>query len=144
IPDYGPARIGSAGAVAIGAREPLVAYNVYLATDDVEIAQKIAEVVRHSSGGLAGVKALGLLVKGRAQVSMNLVDYRRTSVAHAVEMIRREAARYGVGVHHSELVGLIPQQALIDAARWYLQLDEFETDQILETRLQNAFRESDA
>lgn len=143
IPDYGPARLGSAGAVAIGAREPLVAYNVYLTTDDVEVAQKIAEVVRFSSGGLAGVKALGVLVQGRAQVSMNLVDYRRTSVAHVVEMIRREAVRYGVGVHHSELVGLIPQQALVDAARWYLQLDVFETDQILETRLRKAFRDSD-
>jgi glutamate formiminotransferase len=137
-PDYGPAQMGRAGAVVIGAREPLIAFNVYLSTDDVEIAQKIARVVRYSSGGLAGVKALGLLVKGRAQVSMNLTDYRRTSAAHVVEMIRREAARYGVGIHHSELVGLIPQQVLIDAARWYLQLDDFTDDQLLETRLHGA------
>ncbi len=135
VPDYGPARLGTAGATVIGARDPLIAYNIYLTTDDVEIAKKIALVVRHSGGGLARVKALGLLVKGHAQVSMNLTDYRQTSVAHAVEMVRREAARYGVGIHHSELVGLIPQQALIDAARWYLQLDEFEDDQILERRL---------
>lgn len=138
-PDYGPAQLGTTGATAIGAREPLIAYNVYLTTDDVEIARKIAEVIRYSGGGLAGVKALGMLVKGQAQVSMNLTDYRRTSVAHVVEMIRREAARYGVSIHHSELVGLIPQQALIDAARWYLQLDEFTDDQILETRLRSAF-----
>lgn len=137
-PDYGPCVLGPAGAVAMGAREPLIAYNVYLTTDDVEVARKIAQVIRYSSGGLAGVKALGLLVQGRAQVSMNLVDYRRTSVAHVVEMIRREAGRYGVAIHHCELVGLIPQQALIDAARWYLQLDAFEADQILETRLQAA------
>ena len=137
LPDYGPARLGTAGATVIGAREPLIAYNVYLTTDDVEIARKIALVVRHSGGGLAGVRALGLLVQGRAQVSMNLTDYRRTSLAHVVEMVRREAARYGVGILRTELVGLIPQQALIDAARWYLQLDDFVDDQLLETRLRD-------
>ncbi len=137
LPDYGPARLGTAGATVIGAREPLIAYNVYLTTEDVEIARKIALVVRHSGGGLAGVRALGLLVQGRAQVSMNLTDYRRTSLAHAVEMVRREAARYGVGIQRTELVGLLPQQALIDAARWYLQLDDFMDDQILETRLRD-------
>ncbi len=142
-PDFGPARLSSAGATVIGAREPLIAYNVFLTTDDVEIARKIAEVVRYSSGGLAGVKALGMLVKGQAQVSMNLVDYRRTSVARVVEMIRREAVRYGVSIQRCELVGLIPQQALIDAARWYLQLDDFVDDQILETRLEAAFGHKD-
>lgn len=134
-PDFGPSRLGKAGAVAIGARVPLIAFNVYLTTDDIEIAKKIALAVRHSGGGLAYVKALGMLVKGRAQVSMNLTDYTRTPIHQAVELIRREAARYGVAVHHSELVGLIPQAALFDAARWYLQLDEFSPDQILETRL---------
>jgi glutamate formiminotransferase / formiminotetrahydrofolate cyclodeaminase len=139
-PDFGPSRLGKAGAVAIGARAPLIAFNVYLTTDDIEIAKKIALAVRHSGGGLAYVKALGLLVKGRAQVSMNLTDYTRTPIHQAVELIRREAARYGVAVHHSELVGLIPQAALVDAARWYLQLDEFSPDQILETRLGDAIK----
>ena len=134
-PDYGPAKLGAAGATAIGARMPLIAYNVYLTTDDVEIAQRISESVRYSGGGLACVKALGLLVNGRAQVSMNLTDYTRTPVHRVVEMIRREAARYGVAVHSSELVGLIPQAALIEAARWYLQLDDFTPEQILEDRL---------
>jgi glutamate formiminotransferase len=134
-PDYGPARMGKAGAVAVGARLPLIAYNVYLSTDDVEIAKKIAASIRHSGGGLAHVKALGLLVNGRAQVSMNLTDYTRTPIPRVMEMIRSEAARYGVAVQSAELVGLIPQAALIEAARWYLQLDAFEVDQILEDRL---------
>lgn len=134
-PDFGPARLGPAGATVIGARQPLIAYNVYLTTDQVEIAQKIARAVRHSSGGLRYVKALGLLVDGRAQVSMNLTNFRATPVARVVELIRREAARYGVGVHHSELVGLIPEEALVQAAVWHLQLDQFEADQILEHRL---------
>ncbi len=138
-PDFGPAKVGTAGATVIGARAPLIAYNVYLTTDDVGIAKKIASAVRHSSGGFHHVKALGLLVEGRAQVSMNLTDYTRTPIARVVETIRREAQRYGVGVHHSELVGLIPQQALVDAARWYLQLDQFQADQMLETRLSGAY-----
>ncbi len=141
-PDFGPARVGPAGATVIGARQPLVAFNVYLATDDVGIAKKIAKAVRHSSGGLRYVKALGLLVEGRAQVSMNLTNYRSTPVARVVETIRREAARYGVAVHHSELVGLIPQEALIDAARWYTQLDQFEPEQVLEYRLAAAQQEA--
>jgi glutamate formiminotransferase len=134
-PDFGPSVLGPAGATAIGARRPLIAYNVYLTTDDVTIARKIAETVRFSGGGLACVKALGLMVDGRAQVSMNFTDFQRTGLAQTVEMIRREAARYGTAIHHTELVGLIPQQALIDAARWYLQLDDFHEDQILENRL---------
>lgn len=141
-PDYGPASVGSAGATIIGARPPLVAYNVYLATDDVSIAKQIARAVRHSSGGLRFVKALGLLVDGRAQVSMNLTDFNRTSIARVVEFIRREAARHGTAVHHSELIGLIPQRALVDAAQWYLQLDQFEPDQVLETRMQRSRSES--
>lgn len=139
-PDYGPARMGKAGAVAVGARLPLIAYNVYLNTDDVEIAKKIAVSIRYSGGGLAGVKALGLLVKGRAQVSMNLTDYTRTPIHRVMEMIRSEAARYGVAVLSSELVGLIPQMALIEAARWYLQLDDFEANQILEERLRQRMK----
>ncbi len=143
-PDFGPAKVGPAGATIIGARPFLIAYNVYLTTDDKTIADNIARAVRHSSGGLRYVKALGMQVDGRAQVSMNLTNFRRTPMALVVEMIRREAARYGVAVHHSELVGLIPQDALINAAVWHLQLDQFESDQILENRLFSIIQESDA
>jgi glutamate formiminotransferase len=127
--------LGSAGATAIGARPYLVAFNVYLTTSDVEIAQHIARAVRHSSGGLRHVKALGLLVQGRAQVSMNLTDFAQTPVHRVVALIRREAERYGVAISRSEVVGTLPQQALLDAAAWYLQLD-LDPDQILESRLQ--------
>lgn len=134
-PDFGPNTLGKAGATVIGARQPLIAFNIYLTTNDVSIAQKIARAVRHSSGGLRYVKGMGVMVEGRAQVSMNLTNYRKTPVARVVEFVRREAERYGVGIHHSELVGLIPQEALIDAAQWYIQLDDFENDQILEQKL---------
>ncbi len=134
-PDYGPAKLGKAGATVIGARAPLIAFNVYLTTDDVNIAKKVAKAVRHSTGGLRYVKGLGLLVDGRAQVSMNLTNFRETPIARVVETIRREAQRYGVAIHHSELVGLIPQEALVDAAVWYTQLDQFDKEQILESRL---------
>lgn len=137
-PDYGPTQLGKAGAVAIGARQPLIAYNVYLTTGDVAIAKKIAKAVRHSSGGLAYVKGAGFLVDGKAQVSMNLTNFRKTPVARVVEMIRTEAARYGVAIDKSELVGLIPQEALEDAAAWYLQLADFERQQVLERRMQSA------
>lgn len=134
-PDYGPAQLGKAGAVIIGARKPLIAYNVYLTTDDVRIARRIANAIRHSGGGLAGVKALGLLVKGQAQVSMNLVDYKRTPVQRVMEMIRREAEQYGVRIARSELVGLIPQDALLQAAAWYLQLHDYSPQMLLEQQL---------
>ena len=139
-PDYGPLRLGTAGATVIGARQFLIAFNVYLTTGDVKIAEKIAKTIRHSSGGLRYLKALGLLVEGRAQVSMNLTNFRKTALAQVVEMIRREAARYGAAIHHSELVGLIPQDALVDAAVWYLQLDQFEPAQVLERRLDEVRR----
>ena len=135
IPDFGPAKMGTAGATVIGARNPLIAFNVYLTTSDVDIAKKIAKAIRQSSGGFRYVKGLGMLVEGRAQVSMNLTNFHETPVARVVEMIRREAQRYGVGIHHSELVGLIPQEALTDAAVWYTQLDQFDKSQILESRL---------
>lgn len=140
-PDFGPSKLPKAGAIVIGARNPLIAFNVYLTTDDVEIAKKVAKAVRHSGGGLRYVKGLGLLVDGRAQVSMNLTNFRETPIARVVEFIRREAARYGVGIHHSELVGLIPQDALTDAAVWYTQLDQFSPDQVLEARLFAAAQE---
>jgi len=135
IPDFGPRNLGKPGATVIGARPFLIAYNVYLGTDDVSIAKKIARTIRHSSGGLPFVKALGLLVDGRAQVSMNLTDFTQTPVAKVVELIRSEALSYETAIHHSELVGLIPQAALVDAAQGYLQLDDFTPDQVLETRL---------
>ena len=134
-PDYGPAKLGKAGAVVIGAREALIAFNVYLTTADESVSKKIAKTIRFSSGGLRFVKAIGVLVDGRAQVSMNLTNYRKTPIALVVETIRREAQRYGVAIHHCELVGLIPQEALVDAAVWYTQLDQFEPNQVLENRL---------
>jgi len=142
-PDFGPAKLGTAGATVIGARNPLIAFNVYLTTDDASTAKKIAKAIRHSSGGLRHVKGLGLLVDGRAQVSMNLTNFHETPLARAVEFIRREAQRYGVGIHHSELVGLIPQDALVDAAVWYTQLDQFDKEQILESRLFSSSAASD-
>ncbi len=134
-PDFGPAKLTGAGATVIGARQPLIAFNVYLTTDDVAIANKIARAIRHSSGGLRFVKSMGFLVEGQAQVSMNLTNFHKTSMPTVVEMIRREASRYGVQVHHSELVGLVPSKALVDSAVWYMQMDQFEPNQVLETRL---------
>lgn len=137
-PDFGPSRVGPAGATIIGARPFLIAFNAYLNTTDVEVAKKIAKALRHSSGGLRFVKALGLLVEGKAQVSMNLTDFRQTPMHRAVEMIRSEAARYGCVIERTELVGMIPQQALLDAAQWYLQLDNFSAEMVLENRLTSA------
>ena len=134
-PDFGPAKLGKAGATIIGARESLIAYNIYLNSDDGSIAKKIAKTVRFSSGGLRYVKAMGVMVEGQAQVSMNLTNFRKTPIALVYETVAREAQRYGTSTHHSELVGLIPQEALVDAAVWYTQMDQFETDQILENRL---------
>ena len=141
-PDFGPSVVGKAGATIIGARAPLVAYNVYLTTDSVEIAQNIGKAIRHSTGGFRYVKAMGLLVNGKAQVSMNLTNFAKTPVHRVVETIRREAARYGVGIESSELVGLIPQRALIDAAQWYLQLDGFTPEQVLENRLAESLQQA--
>jgi glutamate formiminotransferase/formiminotetrahydrofolate cyclodeaminase len=106
-----------------------------LDSEDVSIAKEIARTVRFSSGGLPFVKALGMFVDGRAQVSMNLTDFTQTPVAKVVELIRSEAKNYGTDIHHSELVGLIPQAAMVDAAQWYLQLEDFNPNQVLETRL---------
>ena len=134
-PDFGPSQLTKAGATVIGARNPLIAFNVYLTTDDLSIAKKISRAVRHSTGGLRYVKGSGFFVDGRAQVSMNLTNFRETPIARVVEFIRREAQRYGVGIHHCELIGLIPEEALVDAAVWYTQLDGFSPEQILESRL---------
>jgi glutamate formiminotransferase/formiminotetrahydrofolate cyclodeaminase len=141
-PDFGPSRVPKAGATIIGARAPLVAYNIYLSTNNVEIARQISKAMRHSSGGYRYVKGLGLLVDGQAQVSMNLTDYNKTPIHRVVETVRREAARYGVGIQRSEIVGLVPQRALLDAAQWYLQIDDFKPEQVLENRLGSALQEA--
>ncbi len=143
-PDFGPRALGPAGATVIGAREFLVAFNVYLTTDDLSIAKKIAKTIRHSSGGLRYVKALGMLVEGQAQVSMNLTNFRKTPIPLVVETIRREARRYGVGIQRSELVGMIPEDALVDTAVWYTQLDLFKPEQVLEKRLYAAVQAAES
>jgi len=127
----------TAGATVVGARQPLVAYNVNLGTDKLEIADKIAKVVRHIGGGLRFVKALGIDLQDRGivQVSMNLTDYSKTSVYRAFEMVKMEARRYGVEVIGSEIIGLVPLKALVDSAEYYLGLEKFSIDQVLETRL---------
>jgi len=134
-PDLGPKVMGSAGATVIGARQPLVAYNIFLNTDDVSIAQKIARRTRHSNGGFRFVKGIGLLVDGLAQVSMNLTDFRRSPMAQVTEFVRREAQRYGVGIHHTEIIGLIPMRAMVNAGKWYMQIDELQDEQILENQV---------
>jgi glutamate formiminotransferase len=139
-PDFGPKEPHpSFGAIVVGARMPLIAFNVNLNTDDVEIAKKIAKGIRHSTGGYRFVKAMGLGVdiSGRkvAQVSMNMTDFTKTPLFRVVETIRNEAARYGVGIAGSEIVGLVPAQALLDSAEHYLQLTGFSSRQVLETRL---------
>lgn len=137
-PDFGePKMHKSAGAVVVGARMPLIAFNVNLGTADRKIADKIARAVRESNGGFKHVKGMGVVLEERnqVQVSMNLENYARTPIHRVLETIRREAARYGVAVVGSELVGLVPQKALLDAAAWYLQLEDFETQQVLENRL---------
>lgn len=133
IPDYGPATLSpNLGAVAIGARPFLVAFNAYLDTDDVEIARKIAAKVRARDGGLPGLKALGLEVGGKAQVSMNLTDLEKTSLPDALEAVRREAAEYDSSVESTELVGLLPLDALLQTARHYLALPGLEREHVLE------------
>jgi glutamate formiminotransferase / formiminotetrahydrofolate cyclodeaminase len=137
-PDFGVPQVHpTAGAVAIGARPVLIAYNAYLTTPDVGIAKKIAKSVRARDGGLPEVKALGFDIRerNRAQVSMNLTDYRVTPIHRALEAVRREAARYGVGVEESEVVGLVPEDALFDAAEYYLQLHSFDRAAILERKV---------
>lgn len=135
-PDFGEAKIHpTAGATIVGARKFLVAYNVFLNTPDVSIAKKIAKAVRFSSGGLRFVKGAGFLVRGQAQVSMNLTDFEQTPVHRVFEFIRREAARYGVVPVSSEIIGLIPKAAIEQAAEWYLQVENFDSTLILENRL---------
>jgi glutamate formiminotransferase/formiminotetrahydrofolate cyclodeaminase len=135
-PDCGAGALHeTAGAVIVGARKPLIAYNVYLNTTDVEVAKKIGKAVRFSNGGLRFVKGMGVTVRGQAQVSMNLTDFEQTPIARVFEFVKREAARYGVLPQSSEIVGLIPKKALEQAAQWFLQIENFESSMILENRL---------
>jgi glutamate formiminotransferase len=135
-PDYGEPRVHpTAGATVVGARKALIAYNVFLNTPDVSIAKKIAKAVRYSSGGLRYVKGAGFLVRGMAQVSMNLTDFEQTPVHRVFEFVKREAQRYGVVPVSSEIVGLIPKLALEQAAEWFLQVEDFNSSLILENRL---------
>ncbi|MCY3780989.1 MAG: glutamate formimidoyltransferase [Chloroflexi bacterium] len=136
-PDFGPCRLKSAGGCIIGARNLLIAYNVFLDTTDVAIAREIARAIRESSGGLPHVKALGLFVKGRAQVSMNLTNYKVTSMRRAVEATRAEASRLGVNMVSSEIIGLLPQDALLAGDVDYLQIENFDQARVLEHKLAN-------
>jgi glutamate formiminotransferase len=137
-PDFGPSvPHPSAGASVIGARMPLVAYNINLATDRLDVAKKIAAAIRHSSGGFRFVKAMGIPLadRGIVQVSMNLTNYEKTPIFRVFETVKREAARYGVSILESEIVGLIPSAALTGAAEFYLQIEGFQPDQVLENKL---------
>ncbi|SCK03068.1 Glutamate formiminotransferase [uncultured Clostridium sp.] len=137
-PDFGPSEMNEkSGCVAIGARVPLVAFNINLNTDNIDIAQNIAKVVRHIGGGLRYVKAMGVELKERniVQVSMNLVNYEKTSIYRAFELVKIEAKRYGVNVIGSEVIGLVPMAALIGCAEYYLQIENFSQEQILEKRI---------
>ncbi len=137
-PDFGPATIHpTAGVTAIGARIPLVAFNVNLGTDNIEIANQIARNIRHINGGYRYIKAIGIMLedKNMAQVSMNLTNYTKTAVYRAFEAVKMEAKRYGVPVIESEVIGLLPMQALVDCAEYYLQIANFDSKQIMENRL---------
>src|ERR1700726_3918277 len=137
-PDIGEQRLhATAGATVVGARKFLIAYNINLNTPDVRIANRISKNIRFSNGGLRYVKAMGVDLRGRnlAQVSMNLTDFEQTPIHRVFEMVKREAARYGVVPLSSEIVGLIPKKALEQAAEWFLQVENFDSSLILENRL---------
>ena len=137
-PDFGPvAPHPSAGAVVIGARMPLIAYNINLNTNRLDVAKKIAAAIRHSSGGLRHVKAAGFTLEDRGivQVSMNLTNYEKTPIFRVFDLVKREAARYGVSILESEIIGLVPAAALVSAAEYYLQLERFGPEQVLENKL---------
>jgi glutamate formiminotransferase/formiminotetrahydrofolate cyclodeaminase len=135
-PDFGEPKVHpTAGATVVGARKFLIAYNIFLNTPDVDIAKKVAKAVRFSSGGLRFVKGAGFLVRGLAQVSMNLTDFEQTPIHRVFEYVKREAQRHGVVPVSSEIVGLIPKKALEQAAEWFLQVENFDSSLILENRL---------
>jgi glutamate formiminotransferase len=136
-PDFGPSELSSAGATAVGARPPLIAFNVNLNTTDLQIANDIAKLIRESSGGFKAVQAKGFDIKerGLVQVSMNLLDYNVTSIFKVFDKIKEEAKKRGVEIIGSEVIGLVPMNALIDVAENYLKVENFKKDQILEKRL---------
>lgn len=137
-PDFGPREMNAkSGCTAVGARFHLVAFNVNLNTDKVEIAEAIAKKIRHIGGGLRFVKAIGLPLEERhqTQVSMNLVNFEKTRIYQALEMVKSEACRYGVSVYGTEIIGMVPLQALVDSAAYYMQVENFRADQIIETLL---------
>ncbi|HWI16960.1 MAG TPA: glutamate formimidoyltransferase [Vicinamibacterales bacterium] len=139
-PDFGPAAPHpTAGASVIGARMPLIAYNINLATNRLDVAKKIATAIRMSSGGLRYVKAMGIPLEDRGivQVSMNLTNYEKTPIFRVFELVKREAERYGVSVLESEIVGLVPAAALRQSIEWYLQLEGFSGAQVLENKLRS-------
>ena len=139
-PDFGPAAPHqSAGASVIGARMPLIAYNINLDTDRLEVAKKIASAIRMSSGGLRYVKAMGIPLedRGTVQVSMNLTNYEKTPIFRVFDLVKREAERYGVSVLESEIVGLVPAAALRQSVEYYLRLEGFSADQVLENKLRS-------
>ena len=139
-PDFGPSQPHeSAGASVIGARMPLIAYNINLNTDRLEVAKKIAAAIRHSSGGLRFVKAMGVMLEDRriVQVSMNLTNYEKTPMFRVFELVKREAERYGVSILESEIVGLVPSAALMNSAEFYLQVANFNPGQVLENKLRS-------
>jgi glutamate formiminotransferase len=140
-PDFGPAQPHpSAGASVVGARMPLIAYNINLATDRLDVAKKCAAAIRHSSGGFRFVKAMGITLEDRGivQVSMNLTNYQKTPMFRVFDVVKREAARYGVAVLESEIVGLVPSAALVATAEHHLQLSGFSAAQVLENKLRDA------
>src|SRR2546422_2140634 len=144
-PDFGEPKVHpTAGATVVGARKPLIAYNINLNTPDVSIAKEIAKRVRFSSGGLPFVKAMGVLLKDRnqAQVSMNLTDYEQTPVELVFETVGREAEQYGVSIAGSEIIGLIPQKAIEQAVEFYLRVENFSPEMILENRLSEAIAQT--
>lgn len=137
-PDFGPREMNAkSGCTAVGARFHLVAFNVNLNTDKVEIAEAIAKKIRHIGGGLRFVKAIGLPLEERhqTQVSMNLVNFEKTRIYQALEMVKSEARRYGVSVYGTEIIGMVPLQALVDSAAYYMQVENFRADQIIEALL---------
>jgi glutamate formiminotransferase/formiminotetrahydrofolate cyclodeaminase len=141
LPDFGPHEIGRAGAVAVGARKPLIAFNVYLTGEDEAAAKEVARRVRESTGGLRNVRAIGFFVpeRGCVTVSMNLVDHEATPIYRAFELVRTEAARYGMEVRSTEIVGLVPQGAVAETAEYYLRLEGFDPGaQVLELAMQRA------
>lgn len=139
-PDFGPSQLGTAGATIVGAREPLIAYNVNLNTTDLATGKKIARALRAKDGGLTFVKSLAFFLqdKQKVQISMNLTNYARSPIYRAFELVKLEAKRYGISIAESEVVGLTPLEAIVEAARYYLQLNDFNSNQILERRMMDS------